>query len=91
MPSEPENCIPSALPGVKGVNPDLKIIHTVGLEECVRQGKAVIGWDEKYSNTKPGTKSEGKPHLRKGIGIATVMQGTAIPYLDMGGAIHQDE
>ncbi|NLC29045.1 MAG: molybdopterin-dependent oxidoreductase, partial [Chloroflexi bacterium] len=28
----------------------------------------------------------GKPHLRRGIGVATVMQGTAIPYLDMGGA-----
>ena len=28
----------------------------------------------------------GKPHLRKGIGVALVMQGTAIPYLDMGGA-----
>jgi putative selenate reductase molybdopterin-binding subunit len=29
---------------------------------------------------------EGKPHLRRGIGVAMVMQGTAIPYLDMGGA-----
>ena len=28
----------------------------------------------------------GKPHLRRGQGIACVMQGTAIPYLDMGGA-----
>ena len=28
----------------------------------------------------------GKPHLRRGIGVAMVMQGTAIPYLDMGGA-----
>jgi putative selenate reductase molybdopterin-binding subunit len=26
------------------------------------------------------------PHLRRGIGAALVMQGTAIPYLDMGGA-----
>jgi putative selenate reductase molybdopterin-binding subunit len=26
------------------------------------------------------------PHRRKGIGVAMVMQGTAIPYLDMGGA-----
>jgi len=29
---------------------------------------------------------EGKPHLRRGQGVACVMQGTAIPYLDMGGA-----
>ncbi len=28
----------------------------------------------------------GKPHLKRGIGAALVMQGTAIPYLDMGGA-----
>src|SRR5690606_35603886 len=27
-----------------------------------------------------------KPYLRKGSGVALVMQGTAIPYLDMGGA-----
>ena len=29
---------------------------------------------------------QGQPHLRRGIGVALVMQGTAIPYLDMGGA-----
>jgi putative selenate reductase molybdopterin-binding subunit len=28
----------------------------------------------------------GKPYLRRGQGVACVMQGTAIPYLDMGGA-----
>jgi putative selenate reductase molybdopterin-binding subunit len=28
----------------------------------------------------------GQPHLRRGQGMACVMQGTAIPYLDMGGA-----
>jgi len=28
----------------------------------------------------------GKLHLRRGQGVACVMQGTAIPYLDMGGA-----
>ena len=28
----------------------------------------------------------GKPNLRRGIGIADAMHGTAIPYLDMGGA-----
>ncbi len=33
----------------------------------------------------------GKSTQRKGIGVALVMQGTAIPYLDMGGASHQDE
>jgi putative selenate reductase molybdopterin-binding subunit len=69
----------------EGREPRPEIIHTVGLEECVSQGKAAIGWDQKYRN--PDWRMvPGKPHLRKGIGIATVMQGTAIPYLDMGGA-----
>ncbi len=69
----------------EGREPRPEIIHTVGLEECVRQGKAAIGWDQKYNNPDWHTVS-GKPWLRRGIGIATVMQGTAIPYLDMGGA-----
>jgi putative selenate reductase molybdopterin-binding subunit len=69
----------------EGREPKPEIIHTIGLEECVRQGKSVIGWDQKYRNI-DWHSVEGKPHLKRGIGIATVMQGTAIPYLDMGGA-----
>ena len=26
------------------------MIQTCGLEECVRQGRAAIGWDQKYNN-----------------------------------------
>ncbi|GAP14703.1 xanthine dehydrogenase, molybdenum binding subunit apoprotein [Longilinea arvoryzae] len=69
----------------EGREPKPEIIHTVGLEECVRQGKAAIGWDQKFGNPAWHV-VEGQPHLRRGIGITTVMQGTAIPYLDMGGA-----
>jgi len=81
----------------EGREPRPEIIHTVGLEQCVAQGKAAIGWDDKYRNEdwhsfhlssldkqEIGKRKEGK--LRKGIGVAMVMQGTAIPYLDMGGA-----
>jgi putative selenate reductase molybdopterin-binding subunit len=69
----------------EGREPRPEIIHTVGLEQCVAQGRAAIGWDDKYGNNvwKQATNSS---HKRKGIGIAMVMQGTAIPYLDMGGA-----
>ncbi|MEW6400700.1 MAG: molybdopterin cofactor-binding domain-containing protein [Chloroflexota bacterium] len=90
----------------EGREPRPEIIHTVGLEQCVVQGKAAIGWDSKFGNEewhnqvpgstfqvsgkepgtwnlKPGTTSSTR---RKGIGVALVMQGTAIPYLDMGGA-----
>jgi putative selenate reductase molybdopterin-binding subunit len=69
----------------EGREPRPEIIKTVGLEQCVAQGRAAIAWDDKYGND--AWRQEGVPaHKRKGIGIAMVMQGTAIPYLDMGGA-----
>jgi putative selenate reductase molybdopterin-binding subunit len=87
----------------EGREPRPEIIHTVGLEQCVAQGRAAIGWDDKYGNEEwhkkgSGTRYQGSgknltPETgkhdttkRKGIGVAMVMQGTAIPYLDMGGA-----
>ncbi len=69
----------------EGREPRPETIETCGLEECVRQGKAAIGWDQKFANPSWHS-SPGQGHLRKGIGVAMVMQGTAIPYLDMGGA-----
>jgi len=69
----------------EGREPRPETINTCGLEDCVRQGAAAIGWTEKFGNPDwhqvPGTS-----HLRRGIGVAMVMHGTAIPYLDMGGA-----
>ena len=73
----------------EGREPRPEIINTVGLEECARQGSLAIGWNEKFRNASwhtDTTSRAGSPHLRKGIGVALVMQGTAIPYLDMGGA-----
>jgi len=67
----------------EGREPRPEIVHTVGLEQCVQQGKAAIGWDQKFNNPDWQNIS---PTKKKGVGIATVMQGTAIPYLDMGGA-----
>jgi len=69
----------------EGREPRPETIETCGLEECVRQGKAVIGWDQKYGNPLWHAHPH-KPGVRRGIGVALVMQGTAIPYLDMGGA-----
>lgn len=60
-------------------------IVSCGLEDCVQQGAAAVGWADKYNN--PDWHSvPGQPHLRRGIGVACVMQGTAIPRLDMGAA-----
>ena len=80
----------------EGREPRPEIIHTVGLEQCVAQGRAAINWDDKFGNEewRAGRWTEdGRPStvrrpssIRKGIGVAMVMQGTAIPYLDMGGA-----
>ncbi len=69
----------------EGREPKPETIYTVGLEECVQQGRMAIGWDHKFRNTQWHV-VPGKKHLRRGIGVAMVMQGTAIPYLDMGGA-----
>jgi putative selenate reductase molybdopterin-binding subunit len=69
----------------EGREPKPEIIHTVGLAKCVEIGQEAIGWNEKVNN--PDWRYiEGKPYLRRGIGVALVMQGTAIPYLDMGAA-----
>jgi putative selenate reductase molybdopterin-binding subunit len=90
----------------EGREPHPETIETCGLEECVRQGRAAIGWDSKVGNDEwrhqskvesrkstastfdpsAGSGQALRPSTRKGIGVALVMQGTAIPYLDMGGA-----
>jgi len=69
----------------EGREPQPEVIQTVGLQECADQGRSASGWDDKFGNEAWHT-LPGKPHLRKGIGVALMMQGTAIPYLDMGGA-----
>ena len=79
----------------EGREPRPETIQTCALEECLRQGAAAIGWDQKFGNLSwramSDVRSASIPRTshaarRKGIGVATVMQGTAIPYLDMGGA-----
>jgi len=69
----------------EGREPRPEMVNTVGLEDCIRKGMHQIGWNDKYANDSWQLVA-GKPYLRRGIGMAAVMQGTAIPYLDMGGA-----
>ncbi len=60
------------------------VIHSCGLNECFSQGMEAIDWVEK---NKPGWHTvPGKPHIRRGLGAAMCMHGTAIPGLDMGAA-----
>ncbi|HEX7589208.1 MAG TPA: molybdopterin cofactor-binding domain-containing protein, partial [Anaerolineae bacterium] len=87
--------LPTSKAWSEGREPHPEVIETCGLPECVEQGAKAIGWKAsafQRSNVQ-GLKREidyhiveGKPHLRRGQGVACVMQGTAIPYLDMGGA-----
>ena len=60
-----------------------EIIRTCALDECARLGAEAIGWHEKREQ-----KTRGDQHAihKKGLGVALVMQGTAIPNLDMGAA-----
>lgn len=61
-----------------------QIVQTCGLPECVEQGAAAIAWDRKLD---PNWKLDPKrPHIRRGLGMAVCMHGTAIPGLDMGAA-----
>jgi putative selenate reductase molybdopterin-binding subunit len=70
----------------EGREPHPETVNSVGLEQCVQEGKIAIGWNEKFGNDKWHLGGNTRSKYRKGIGVALVMQGTAIPYLDMGGA-----
>jgi putative selenate reductase molybdopterin-binding subunit len=70
--------------GEKKTVVDAPVILSCGLAECFVQGMAAIQWERKFDpawRTVPG-----KPHIRRGMGAAMCMHGTAIPGLDMGGA-----
>ena len=63
---------------------DAPVILSCGLDECFVQGMAAIDWQRKSDPT--WRTVPGKPHIRRGLGAAMCMHGTAIPGLDMGGA-----
>ncbi|MBN1487388.1 MAG: molybdopterin-dependent oxidoreductase [Anaerolineae bacterium] len=62
-----------------------EMIITNALYEAATQGAAAVGWYDKYDNPEWHT-VPGKPHLKRGIGVAFLMQGSGIPNLDMGAA-----
>ncbi len=55
------------------------IMETCKLEECVEKGMELIDWKNKYPNVDMGDKV-------KSVGMAIAMQGSGIPYIDMGSA-----
>jgi putative selenate reductase molybdopterin-binding subunit len=60
------------------------VIQSCGLNECFTQGMRAIGWGDKENAN--WSMVPGKPHIRRGLGAAMCMHGTAIPGLDMGAA-----
>ncbi|HKZ52986.1 MAG TPA: molybdopterin cofactor-binding domain-containing protein [Candidatus Acidoferrales bacterium] len=58
-------------------------IRSCGLPECLDRGAATIGWSRKrHAHEVPG-----KPHLRRGVGMACSMQGSAIAGVDWAAAL----
>jgi len=55
------------------------VIGSCGLDECLKQGAEAIGWHEKRGNP-------GNGPIRRGLGLAALMQGSSIPEIDMGSA-----
>ena len=62
--------------GTEGTAMDME---TCKLEECVQRGMNLIGWKEKYPRVESNNKI-------KSVGMAIAMQGSGIPYIDMGSA-----
>ena len=58
-------------------------IMSAGVEECVAQGLREIGWHRR--NDESWKQPADRPNIRRGLGFAFCMHGTAIPFLDMGG------
>jgi putative selenate reductase molybdopterin-binding subunit len=57
-----------------------QVIRSCGLPEAIKQGALAIGWSKKAK------KPVAKDHIRRGVGMAIVMQGSGIPGVDMGAA-----
>jgi putative selenate reductase molybdopterin-binding subunit len=60
------------------------VITSSGLEECVAQAERAIGWKRRLDASWKAPAD--RPNIRRGIGFAMCMHGSAIPGLDMGAA-----
>jgi CO/xanthine dehydrogenase Mo-binding subunit len=62
----------------EGTTGTAMIMESCKLPYCIKRGKELIGWDEKYPRKQVG------PHTIRSVGMAIAMQGSGIPFLDMG-------
>ena len=63
--------------GTEGTAMDM---DTCKLRYCLDRGAELIGWKDKYPFVKVG------PNKVRSVGMAIAMQGSGIPYIDMGAA-----
>lgn len=61
-----------------------QIVRSCGLTQCVEQGAAAIAWDRRSNINWIADPT--RPHVKRGLGMALCMHGTAIAGLDMGAA-----
>ena len=62
----------------------MPLVTSSGLEEAVAQGRRAVDWDRRDDSA--WKQPADQPNIRRGLGFAMAMHGTAIPGLDMGGA-----
>jgi putative selenate reductase molybdopterin-binding subunit len=58
-----------------------QVIRSCGLPQAIQAGARAIGWSRRRRKLRPATGA-----VRRGIGMAIVMQASGIPGVDMGGA-----
>ena len=58
-------------------------VMSSGIEECVAQGMREVDWSRRDDAAWKAPSD--RPNIRRGLGFAFCMHGTAIPFLDMGG------
>jgi putative selenate reductase molybdopterin-binding subunit len=60
------------------------VVTSSGMDECVVQGQRAVGWHRR--NDPAWIQPTDRPNIRRGLGFAMCMHGSAITGLDMGGA-----
>ncbi|MBU1143811.1 MAG: molybdopterin-dependent oxidoreductase, partial [Firmicutes bacterium] len=64
----------------EGTEGTAMMMETCKLDYCVKRGYDLIDWKKKYPRVKMND------HQVKSVGMALAMQGSGIPYIDMGAA-----
>ena len=62
----------------EGTEGTAMIMESCKLPYCIKRGRELMNWDEKYPVKKVGD------HKVRSVGCAIAMQGSGIPFLDMG-------